>query len=139
MRTSKPIPPLVCALVFILLSFSCSTTDISEPPKPSETNDTALNPNTNTTKTLDYLALRDSYTVGAGVPKNESFQNLLKNLSQAKLGTANKESFVTITDITTQGIEAPELVTTDNLHPSGNAYAKFVERIVASILPSLKD
>lgn len=55
------------------------------------------------------------------------------------IATANKVSFVGITDITTQGLEAPELVTTDNLDPSGIAYAKFVDRIIPSILPALKN
>ncbi len=250
MHTSKHIPSLVCALVCAMLSFSCSTADISEPPKPSEANDTNSNTNTNNAKTLDYLALGDSYTVGAGVTKKESFPYQLKNRLQTELGsavrpqiiatsgwrtddllnalerqeidppydlvtlligvnnqyqgvsfskyeadfpmllnkaiamaggranrvvvisipnwaytpfgqgfdtekitseidtynqfaestaTANKVTFVNITDITTQGIEVPELVTTDNLHPSGIAYAKFVERIVPSILPALKN
>jgi lysophospholipase L1-like esterase len=38
--------------------------------------------------------------------------------------------FVTITDITQQGLIDPTLVASDGLHPSGLAYAKFVERIL---------
>lgn len=38
--------------------------------------------------------------------------------------------FVDITDITRLGLEQPELVATDGLHPSQIAYAKFVERIL---------
>lgn len=250
MRTSKHIPPFFSTLIVAILSFSCSTTDISEPVKPSENLDTSPIRNTNGAKTLDYLALGDSYTAGAGVTKKESFPYQLSNRLQAELGTAvrphiiatsgwrtddlldtldrqetdppydlvtlligvnnqyqgvsfskyeadfpmllnkaiamaggradrvvvisipnwaytpfgqgfdtekitleidmynqfaqsiataNKVSFVNITDITTQGLEAPELVTTDNLHPSGIAYGTFVERIVPSILPALKN
>ena len=39
-------------------------------------------------------------------------------------------SFVNITDITQLGLEQPDLVATDNLHPSEVAYTKFVERIL---------
>ncbi|WP_309640927.1 SGNH/GDSL hydrolase family protein [Flavobacterium sp.] len=41
----------------------------------------------------------------------------------------NQIEFVDITDITQQGLMHPELVASDGLHPSGLAYAKFVERI----------
>ena len=43
---------------------------------------------------------------------------------------ANNITFVNITDITRLGLVQPELVTTDGLHPSAIAYAKFVERIL---------
>lgn len=43
---------------------------------------------------------------------------------------ANNIVFVNITDITQQGIENPDLVATDGLHPSELAYSKFVERIL---------
>ncbi len=39
-------------------------------------------------------------------------------------------TFVYITDITRNGLEQPELVASDGLHPSELAYAKFVERIL---------
>ena len=42
--------------------------------------------------------------------------------------------YIYITDITRKGLEDPSLVASDGLHPSGKAYAKFVERI----LPALK-
>lgn len=43
---------------------------------------------------------------------------------------ANNITFVNITDITRLGLAQPELVTTDGLHPSAIAYAKFIERIL---------
>lgn len=43
--------------------------------------------------------------------------------------TQNEISFVNITDITRLGLEQPNLVATDGLHPSELAYKKFVERI----------
>ena len=42
----------------------------------------------------------------------------------------NNITFVTITDITRQGLITPSLVASDGLHPSQLAYSKFVERIV---------
>jgi lysophospholipase L1-like esterase len=44
--------------------------------------------------------------------------------------TANGLSYVYITDITQEGLNNPDLVATDNLHPSTLAYTKFVERIL---------
>ena len=41
----------------------------------------------------------------------------------------NDISYVYVTDITRQGIEQPELVSPDGLHPSEIAYRLFVERI----------
>lgn len=43
---------------------------------------------------------------------------------------ANNIDFVTITDITRQGLINPLLVATDGLHPSELAYSLFVERIL---------
>lgn len=45
---------------------------------------------------------------------------------------ANNITFINITDITRMGLAQPELVTTDGLHPSAIAYAKFIERILPS-------
>ena len=42
----------------------------------------------------------------------------------------NSIDFINITDITQQGLENPNLVATDGLHPSELAYSKFVERIL---------
>ena len=42
----------------------------------------------------------------------------------------NSIEFINITDITQQGLENPNLVATDGLHPSELAYSKFVERIL---------
>lgn len=43
---------------------------------------------------------------------------------------SNGISYVYITDITRLGLLQPELVATDGLHPSTQAYAQFVERIL---------
>ena len=47
--------------------------------------------------------------------------------------------FVHITDITREGLERPELVANDGLHPSGDAYKLFVERITPIISSRLND
>lgn len=51
---------------------------------------------------------------------------------------ANNISYVYITDITQQGLENPNLVASDGLHPSELAYSKFVERILPEALPILQ-
>ena len=47
--------------------------------------------------------------------------------------------FIGITDITREGLKDPELVASDGLHPSGEAYKKFVDRIFSFANARLKD
>lgn len=53
--------------------------------------------------------------------------------------TTNGVSFVSITDITRKGLEKPNLVATDGLHPSAAAYTLFVERILPKVKMILQD
>ncbi|HMI07444.1 MAG TPA: SGNH/GDSL hydrolase family protein [Flavobacterium sp.] len=46
-------------------------------------------------------------------------------------------AFVNITDITREGLTNPNLVTTDGLHPSQIAYARFAERILPKALAAV--
>ncbi len=50
----------------------------------------------------------------------------------------NNLKYVYITDITQQGLDNPDLVASDNLHPSVLAYTKFVERILPLALSILE-
>ena len=50
----------------------------------------------------------------------------------------NNITFVNITDITREGLNNPELVASDGLHPSELAYAKFVERILPFAIEKLQ-
>lgn len=43
---------------------------------------------------------------------------------------SNGVTFINITDITREGLDNPDLVASDNLHPSEIAYTRFVERIL---------
>lgn len=51
----------------------------------------------------------------------------------------NGVAFVNITDITREGIQNPDLIASDGLHPSELAYAKFVERILPKAMLFLED
>jgi acyl-CoA thioesterase-1 len=51
----------------------------------------------------------------------------------------NGVSFVSITDITRKGLENPNLVASDGLHPSAGAYSLFVERILPKVKMILQD
>lgn len=51
---------------------------------------------------------------------------------------ANDITYVYITDITQQGLNNPNLVASDNLHPSELAYSKFVERLLPKALEKLE-
>lgn len=47
---------------------------------------------------------------------------------------ANNIEFITITDITRQGLTNPKLVASDGLHPSELAYSLFVERMLPKVI-----
>src|SRR5690606_9560764 len=51
----------------------------------------------------------------------------------------NNISYVYITDITREGLEQPNLVASDGLHPSSLAYTEFVERILPIAVEKLND
>lgn len=53
--------------------------------------------------------------------------------------TQNGIVFVNITDITREGIQNPNLVASDGLHPSQLAYSKFVERILPGALLAMEE
>jgi lysophospholipase L1-like esterase len=71
-------------------------------------------------------------------PTNISAQLELYNSFAQSYCEDNNLSYVYITDITQQGLENPELVASDNLHPSTLAYTKFVERILPIALEILE-
>ena len=50
----------------------------------------------------------------------------------------NTIPFINITDITRQGLDNPNLVASDNLHPSELAYSKFVERILPVVIQKIQ-
>ncbi|OYX27805.1 MAG: hypothetical protein B7Z06_03305 [Flavobacteriales bacterium 32-35-8] len=52
--------------------------------------------------------------------------------------TINNIAFINITDISRMGLEDPNLVASDGLHPSELAYSKFVERILPIAIQKLK-
>ena len=51
----------------------------------------------------------------------------------------NSIEFVTITDVTRQGLLDPTLVAQDGLHPSEKAYSLFVERILPKAITALQN
>ncbi|MEH6658915.1 SGNH/GDSL hydrolase family protein [Leeuwenhoekiella marinoflava] len=58
----------------------------------------------------------------------------------AKEVTENREvKFLNITDITRRGITEPNLVASDGLHPSEDAYAEFVDRLLLIVNTVVKD
>jgi len=60
------------------------------------------------------------------------------NKAAEEITTSSDVSFLNITDITRKGLDDPELVASDGLHPSKKAYAKFVERLLPVITEILK-
>lgn len=62
----------------------------------------------------------------------DSYNEFAKNYCED-----NNISYVYITDITREGLDKPELVASDGLHPSELAYTKFVDRILPVALSKL--
>jgi len=73
-----------------------------------------------------------AYTLFGQSGNEDSISNQIDqyNLFAKNYATSQGVTFVNITDITRQGLENPDLVASDNLHPSELAYTKFVERIL---------
>lgn len=61
------------------------------------------------------------------------------NTFAEKTCTSNGVSFVSITDITRQGLSNTSLVASDGLHPSESAYKLFVDRIFSKIKMIFQD
>lgn len=56
----------------------------------------------------------------------------------AKMITCQKNAvFIDITDITRMGLQSPDLVASDGLHPSEKAYSKFVQRLLPEAIKIL--
>lgn len=70
-------------------------------------------------------AVYNSKTISLEIDKYNAFaENYCK---------ANNIEFITITDITRQGLSDPSLVAKDGLHPSESAYSLFVQRILPKV------
>jgi len=67
---------------------------------------------------------------GSSNPENISNQIDNYNLFAKNHAESLGVEFVNITDITREGLNDPELVASDNLHPSKLAYSRFVERLL---------
>ena len=63
----------------------------------------------------------------------ENYNNFAQNYCEA-----NGIHFVNITDITQEGLNSPNLVASDNLHPSTLAYSRFVERLLPLALANIE-
>ncbi|TRZ41195.1 SGNH/GDSL hydrolase family protein [Robertkochia solimangrovi] len=78
---------------------------------------------------------------GQALPEPENISEELDryNTYAKKVATESGVSFVDITDITRKGLNDPELVADDQLHPSEKAYAGFVERLLPVVLSKLRE
>ena len=67
----------------------------------------------------------------------QTISSELDNYNKFARSTADKMgiTFIDITEITRGGIDDPQLVANDNLHPSGKAYKLFVEHILPIVAP----
>jgi len=73
-----------------------------------------------------------------GNPETTSEEIDLYNAFAENYCAQQNITFLNITDITRQGIENPELVASDGLHPSAMAYSKFVERLLPIALEKIE-
>ena len=56
----------------------------------------------------------------------------LFNSSLRKFATTNNLKYVDVTEISRRGINEPDLIADDNLHPSGIMYLEWAEKIYDS-------
>ncbi|MFN7336448.1 MAG: SGNH/GDSL hydrolase family protein [Cyclobacteriaceae bacterium] len=73
-----------------------------------------------------------------GQPKQEAITRALNefNSINERITRAHGVTYVPITDISREGLDKPELVATDKLHPSGAMYTRWTDRIFAQfVLP----
>ncbi len=70
-----------------------------------------------------------------GQPKQTEISKALDQFNEINKRITDKAgiTYVNITDISRNGIEQPDLVAGDGLHPSGKMYSLWVERIVKSL------
>lgn len=89
-------------------------------------------------KNLMVISIPDyAYTPFGG--GNSSISSGINKYNEFALNYCNTNdiTFINITDISRMGLENPELVASDGLHPSELAYSKFVERIYPLALQKL--
>lgn len=67
-----------------------------------------------------------------GKPKQESISKAIDEFNAVNRSICQKQGvrYVEITDLTRQGLDHPEYVAADNLHPSGPMYALWIPRIL---------
>ena len=71
-----------------------------------------------------------------GKPKQAEISKALNRFNDINKRITEKAGikYINITDISRQGIQQPELVADDGLHPSGKMYSLWVDRIVESLV-----
>jgi lysophospholipase L1-like esterase len=70
-----------------------------------------------------------------GKPKQEEISRAIDQFNETNKRITEKMGvkYINITDLTRQGLEKPEYVAGDGLHPSGKMYSLWVERILKSL------
>ncbi|MDU8884990.1 SGNH/GDSL hydrolase family protein [Yeosuana sp. MJ-SS3] len=82
-----------------------------------------------------------AYTLfGQGISNSEQISEELNHYNDfAKQYSTEKDvTFIYITDITREGLNNPNLVASDDLHPSEFAYSLFVERLLPNAIEKLQ-
>lgn len=85
----------------------------------------------------DYAFTPYGKSLGASTSTKISLEIEQYNTFAKNYCIQNNIEFINITDITQQGLQNPDLVATDDLHPSELAYAKFAERILPKAITIL--
>ena len=83
----------------------------------------------------DYAFTRLGQSSG---PETISAELQLYNDFAQNYAEENEITYVYITDITEQGLENPDLIASDGLHPSELAYAEFVQRLLPLAVEKLQ-
>ena len=70
-----------------------------------------------------------------GKPKQAEISKAIEQFNETNLAVTKKigVKYINITDLTRQGLDKPDYVAGDGLHPSGKMYSLWVERIVSAL------
>jgi acyl-CoA thioesterase-1 len=138
---SENIPPdfdLVTLLIGVNNQYQRKDFSLYETEFPALVS-TAIKAINNDKNNLIVISIPDyAFTPFGGGNTNISEEIDLYNEFAKDYCNRNEITFLNITDITREGFINPNLVASDNLHPSALAYTKFVERLLPLSLEKLK-
>ena len=130
----KPGYDLVSLLIGVNNQYQGKSVDAYK-PEFEELLKTAINLAGGDKRKVFVVSIPDYGYTPFGKPKQPAITEALDKFNKANKEIAEKIGvrYVNITDISRKGLDDPQLVASDGLHPSGKQYGLWVERIVKEL------